>query len=231
MISWNGGGRTVYITGSFNNWKQKIRLTKSKADFTTVIDMPGSQTHRFKFIVDDEWKCSEDLPMASDPDGNLVNYLEVQDERGEKIGDGLDVLSRDIEEKEMTILLQGPESPISTYTSKIPGYLNWHLQPPPALSSQLAHLPRPEPPPLPQEYPPLLPPHMERVLLNTANSAPSSQTNIGARDDNNSVPTPSSVTLNHLYACSIRDGVMALACTSRYRSKYVTTVLYKPVYS
>ena len=53
---------------------------------------PG--THRFKFIVDDEWKCSDELPMASDSDGNLVNYLEVLDEWGERQGDGLDGLSR-----------------------------------------------------------------------------------------------------------------------------------------
>jgi hypothetical protein len=28
MVSWTGGGRTVHVTGTFNNWKQKIRLTK-----------------------------------------------------------------------------------------------------------------------------------------------------------------------------------------------------------
>ncbi|KAJ3196286.1 hypothetical protein HK101_009394 [Irineochytrium annulatum] len=197
MVSWTGGGRTVYITGSFNNWKQKIRLTKSKSDFSTVIDMPASQTHRFKFIVDDEWKCSEDLPMAQDPDGNLVNYLEVMDERGEKIGDGLDSLSRDMQETSLEVDI--PESPTATYTSKIPGYLNWHLQPPPTFSASLANLPKPEPPPLPNDYPPLLPPHMEKVLLNTAATAAASQANTGARDDNNELPMPSSVTLNHLW--------------------------------
>ncbi|KAI8834132.1 hypothetical protein BC829DRAFT_448501 [Chytridium lagenaria] len=129
-------------------------------------------------------------PMASDPDGNLVNYLEVQDERGEKMGDGLDVLAKDIE--------ANPQFPptLQKYLDTLIGISN----PLPRYPLNLSHLPRPEPPPLPQEYPPHLPPHMERVLLNTANSAPS-------------------VTLNHLYACSIRDGVMALACTSRYRNK------------
>ena len=28
MITWTQGGKTVYLTGSFNNWKQKIRLHK-----------------------------------------------------------------------------------------------------------------------------------------------------------------------------------------------------------
>ncbi|KAJ3416359.1 Protein kinase, AMP-activated, beta [Chytridiales sp. JEL 0842] len=250
MISWGGGGRTVHVTGTFNNWKQKIRLTKSKADFTTVVDMPAGQTHRFKFIVDDEWKCSEDLPMASDPDGNLVNYLDVFDERGEGMGDGLDSLAVDVLGQPMHTTLS--ESPPSSYTSKIPGYLNWHLQPPPPppSSSSPSFQPlRPEPPPLPNENPPLLPPHLEKVLLNTSSSSSSSTHPASAaatalassaymqshlhshhhRDDNSVLPLPSQVTLNHLYACSIRDGVMALACTGRYREKFVTTVLYKPV--
>ncbi len=42
---------------------------------------------------------------------------------------------------------------------------------------------------------------------------------------------PSHVTLNHLYALSIRDDVMGLATTVRYRNKYVTTILYRPVES
>ena len=43
------------------------------------------------------------------------------------------------------------------------------------------------------------------------------------------LPTPDHVMLSHLYALSIRDGVMVLASTSRYKQKYVTSVMYKPV--
>ena len=43
------------------------------------------------------------------------------------------------------------------------------------------------------------------------------------------LPVPDHVMLNHLYALSIRDGVMVLASTSRYKQKYVTSVLYTPV--
>lgn len=218
MLSWTGGGRTVHITGTFNNWKQKIRLTKSKSDFTTVIDMPAGMTHRFKFIVDDEWKCSDDLPMTTDSEGNLVNFLEVMDEKGDHMGDGLDGLSH---EPEVNSGLS--ESPPSSYSSKIPGYLNWHLQPQPTFTGAASYH-RPEPPPLPNEPPPpQLPPHLEKVLLNAGAQG-------GNRDDNTVLPLPHSVTINHLYACSIRDGVMALASTTRYRTKYITTVLYKPVF-
>jgi hypothetical protein len=57
-------------------------------------------THNFKFIVDDEWKCSEDLPTASDPEGNLINYLQVSKEASHAQGDGLDDLT--LNDLEMT---------------------------------------------------------------------------------------------------------------------------------
>ncbi|KAJ3370540.1 hypothetical protein GGF31_004132 [Allomyces arbusculus] len=65
--------------------------------------------------------------------------------------------------------------------------------------------------------PPTLPVHLTKVVLNQA------------RPEEEAVPVPPHVVLNHLYACSIRDGVMAVAITSRYRKKHVTTVYYRPV--
>lgn len=43
------------------------------------------------------------------------------------------------------------------------------------------------------------------------------------------LPEPNHVMLNHLYALSIKDGVMVLSTTQRFRKKYVTTLLYKPM--
>ena len=43
------------------------------------------------------------------------------------------------------------------------------------------------------------------------------------------LPEPNHVMINHLYALSIKDGVMVLSATNRYRKKYVTTLLYKPM--
>lgn len=57
-------------------WPSEI--TSSTQDFSAVLELPPG-THRLKFIVDDEWKCSNDLETATDPDGNLVNYVEVDD--------------------------------------------------------------------------------------------------------------------------------------------------------
>ncbi|EGF82354.1 hypothetical protein BATDEDRAFT_4916, partial [Batrachochytrium dendrobatidis JAM81] len=196
MINWPHGGRTVYLTGTFNNWKQKVKLSRSTDEFSTVVDMsPG--THRFKFIVDDEWKCSEDLPITSGPDGNLVNYLEVIDEDGDQQGDGLDGLSKLGDELEGDAR---PDSPIESYTSEIPAYLrNNQLK----LHRNIVET-------LPFEPPPMLPAHLQKVLLNSKNVS---------NQDPYILPVPTHVTLNHLYACSIRDGVMAIGCTTRYKKK------------
>jgi hypothetical protein len=39
-----------------------------------------------KFIVDDVWKCSKDLPVSKEEDGTSVNSIMVMDESGTAIG-------------------------------------------------------------------------------------------------------------------------------------------------
>ncbi|GAV62628.1 AMPKBI domain-containing protein [Cephalotus follicularis] len=69
--------------------------------------------------------------------------------------------------------------------------------------------------------PPVVPPHLQHTLL----SYPA------GRDTSGTVPLPQNAILNHLY---IQNGepprsVVALGFTHRFRSKYVTVVVYKPV--
>jgi hypothetical protein len=47
-------------------------------------------------------------------------------------------------------------------------------------------------------------------------------------DDASVLPVPSHVILHHLCTSAIRDGVLAVANTTRYRKKYLTTIYYKP---
>uniref|UniRef100_A0A6I8P3U5 Protein kinase AMP-activated non-catalytic subunit beta 2 n=1 Tax=Ornithorhynchus anatinus TaxID=9258 RepID=A0A6I8P3U5_ORNAN len=68
--------------------------------------------------------------------------------------------------------------------------------------------------------PPILPPHLLQIILNK-------DTNISC--DPALLPEPNHVMLNHLYALSIKDSVMVLSATHRYKKKYVTTLLYKPI--
>ncbi|KAF6041528.1 alc [Bugula neritina] len=68
--------------------------------------------------------------------------------------------------------------------------------------------------------PPILPPHLLQVILNK---------DVSDHLEPGMLPEPNHVMLNHLYALSIKDGVMVLSDTSRYKKKYVTTLLYKPI--
>jgi 5'-AMP-activated protein kinase regulatory beta subunit len=65
--------------------------------------------------------------------------------------------------------------------------------------------------------PPLLPPHLRSIILNSASPLPT---------EAQALPTPPHVTINHLYCTAIKDGLMVQAITQRYRRKHATTVYY-----
>ncbi|XP_077593824.1 5'-AMP-activated protein kinase subunit beta-1a [Stigmatopora nigra] len=88
---------------------------------------------------------------------------------------------------------------------------------PPGPYHQDAYLPKVEEK---WKSPPILPPHLLQVILNK---------DTGISCDPALLPEPNHVMLNHLYALSIKDGVMVLSATHRYKKKYVTTLLYKPI--
>ncbi|KAK9865771.1 hypothetical protein WJX84_005577 [Apatococcus fuscideae] len=68
--------------------------------------------------------------------------------------------------------------------------------------------------------PPGMPPHLQLTLLNVP----------PALDATAALPRPQHVVLNHLYCQRAPSTVNALVVgtTTRYKSKYVTTVMYKP---
>lgn len=227
VLTWAKPAKSVYVTGTFSNWREKIRLTKSTNDFSTVVDMPPG-THQLKFIVNDEWQCSEDLPLVPDQDGHMVNVITVLDEAGRFQQDGLDDLARDKDyfyNQAMEDLALPPPY-VERYDNEIGqrGRLKSRIQytdanfcsdiPPYLLGKQ----------PLPHDIPPLLPPQLTKVILNPSSKEKAVQPNTDI------LPPPTIVTLNHLYACSVRDGVMALGVTTRYRQKFITAIFYRPIF-
>lgn len=78
------------------------------------------------------------------------------------------------------------------------------------------------PPPVADDYvkePPAMPPHLQLTLLNVP-TAPDSQA---------ALPRPQHVILNHLYIQRGQNlNALVVGTTHRYKSKYITTVLYKP---
>ncbi|XP_068640689.1 SNF1-related protein kinase regulatory subunit beta-3 [Aristolochia californica] len=69
--------------------------------------------------------------------------------------------------------------------------------------------------------PPAVPPHLQHTLLSVPTSG----------DASSSLPLPQNVILNHLYIENRESprSVVALGITHRFRSKFVTVVLYKPI--
>ncbi|KAJ1872133.1 hypothetical protein LPJ57_005107 [Coemansia sp. RSA 486] len=196
LIRWAEPGITVYVSGSFIDWQYKIKLHENEGMFGVVIDLPVG-THCLKYIVDGKWRCSNRFIIAPDDDGNLVNYFKVED-----------VVEEEDREKEDNV--EGLDaaalsnSPPGEYGNAIPDLVKYQRE---STNNR-------------RNEPPLLPPHLNQVLLNSTDVR---------RDDPNILSVPNHVVLNHLYACSIKDNVMAVSSTSRYRGKYMTTVYYKPV--
>lgn len=54
VFKWEGGGKQVYISGTFTEWKT-LPMVKSHGDFVTIIDLPEGE-HQYKFFVDGEWR-------------------------------------------------------------------------------------------------------------------------------------------------------------------------------
>lgn len=91
---------------------------------------------------------------------------------------------------------------------------------PPASPEQSYTNPEPHPDDFHKE-PPTMPPHLNLTLLNVP----------PAMDAQAVLPRPQHVILNHAYVqrCHKSIDAIAIGTTQRYKSKYITTVLYKPM--
>jgi len=67
--------------------------------------------------------------------------------------------------------------------------------------------------------PPSLPLFLGRSILNGL---------LPMKDDSSVLTLPNHTVLNHLATSSIKNGVLATSVTTRYKKKYVTTIMYKP---
>lgn len=73
---WEEGGETVAVTGSFNDWKDKISLARIGEIFTVSVDLPYGE-HLYKFIVDEQWVVSKSQPLKNDDSGQENNVITV----------------------------------------------------------------------------------------------------------------------------------------------------------
>ena len=197
VFKWEGGGKNVLISGSFDGWKSKIPMVKSHDDFYTILDL-SEGNHQYKFFVDGQWVCDPTKPKCPNNMGSENNTVGVSSTDFEVFEAlAMDSVSTGHSKSGTT------GSPTGEYSQEVPprnqhtGGFGFH-----------------------HSGPPILPPHLLQIILNKETSAHCEPTLL---------PEPNHVMLNHLYALSIKDGVMVLSATHRYRKKYVTTLLYKPI--
>jgi hypothetical protein len=269
VFKWKGGGKSVKISGSFNNWGTKIPMVKSTNNFYTIIDLPEGE-HKYKFIVDGSWKIDNSQPTAEFR-GNDVNVITVTPSDffvlaalDEDIAASANSSSlkqhateqhrrratstsaaaagdiRAARNRAVAALATGGQTqnsptgfyPIPGSSSSGGGLANTGQITPPGAYSQ-------DVPPVSSYFtqhgnspsvgsgssnrepsvPPMLPPQLLQAGLNKVTDPHS---------DPNLLPLPNHVMVNHLFALSIKDGVIVLSCITRYRKKYVTTLIYKP---
>ncbi|TRY83088.1 hypothetical protein DNTS_000660 [Danionella cerebrum] len=158
VFRWTGAGKEVYVSGSFNNWNNKIPLIRSQNNFVAIVDLPEGE-HQYKFFVDGQWTHDPTEPVVTSQLGTVNNIIQVRKTDFE-VFDALMVDSQKC--SDMSDLSSSPPGP-------------YH---------QDAYAPKQE-----EKFksPPILPPHL------------------------------------------LQDGVMVLSATHRYKKKYVTTLLYKPI--
>ncbi|KZV88789.1 hypothetical protein EXIGLDRAFT_838974 [Exidia glandulosa HHB12029] len=259
LVTWSGRGKDVWVE---DTWNGRTRLTYNaeKEIFSESVLLPVGNMS-LKFIVDDELKLSPDLPMASDDDGALVNYITVTP----PVAVGTEPpASRDYHPPMWSASrwLKEPSDSYSNSGDGVSGSPPWTNDIPQHLvkaqaeeEAYNAHRALPaetrrvtSAPPVPIHPPaPTLPRHLDKVILSSSKpraTTPKAGTRrssksakrereaaeaAAAGDDDAVLPVPSHVVLHHLGTSAIRDGVIAVADTVRYRKKFITTVYYKPM--
>lgn len=107
LLVWNGGGNTVSVAGSWDNWQVHIQLEQGTDDeHCTLLSLrPGD--FQLKFLIDGVWKCAPYLPTCTDSSGNVNNLLTVHPRRNE-----FDTLA--------PLHARPPSSPVSSYDRRCP---------------------------------------------------------------------------------------------------------------
>ncbi|CAG9999868.1 unnamed protein product [Clonostachys byssicola] len=228
-LEWKQGGDKVYVTGSIFQWNRKQRLHpvegKPGCFAATIHVLPG--THHVRFLVDGVMQTTPDLPTTVDFGNNLVNYIEVSPDDAQQQKQAAASQKADTAEVENRASRSASQSteqpkvpkhrpilPPEAYRCEIPEYLQDfdQAEDSPAYQNAVAAIEK-------LVTPPSLPGFLGKPILNAA---------VLMKDDNSVLNMPNHTVLNHLATSSIKNGILAVSATTRYRNKYVTTIIYKP---
>ena len=85
LFIWTEGGCQVKLTGSFSDWKIKFGMAKDPIDNFFKCQLPlENKIYQFKFIVDNEWKCSDKYLIKEDNSGNINNFIDLTNYKEKK---------------------------------------------------------------------------------------------------------------------------------------------------
>jgi len=211
IIKYAGQGKDVYLCGTFNGW-QKLRMSRSHKDFVAMIEL-GEGDHEYKFLVDGQWITDPNAATIENNAGFKNNIIHVQKEDF----DAFEALDMDLatvtKAQSHKAAKANQVKPQDKFGQEMPHLVNSSGIPVSGTTGGTGNESR-------SSGPPILPPHLLQVILNKDTPLSCEPTLL---------PEPNHVMLNHLYALSIKDGVMVLSTTQRFKRKYITTLLYKPM--
>jgi hypothetical protein len=231
-LEWLTGGDKIYVTGTIFQWNRKQRLHPIEGRpgcfSTTVYVLPG--THHVRFLVDGIMQTSPDLPTTVDFGNNLVNYIEVSPDEAHKqqfpgppVAHHVKAQAAAAAQAISSTQEMAPQSPKApsqpkgkpvpppeAYRNQIPKYLIDFDQAEDSQAYQYAvnaieRLPNP----------PALPGFLSKPILNAATLM---------KDDNSVLNMPNHTILNHLATSSIKNNILAVSATTRYRNKVCKTM-------
>lgn len=249
----------IAIIGSFSQWRDVIKLKPSahENEYLTTVTLPLG-VHKLLYIINNEYRVSEQLPTATDQQGIFFNWFEVLDPKRLfnnshtqphenaltafdaniiQVAGQRDTLAIQQKSTELLEQLQQEEKEEFTHVEDV------YVAPPgPEYSSEIPEMF------LNYDYfkqrdyelpePPQLPAHLNNVLLNkiSVSQANSDRPPLRRADSlyyalNQQAyhqVKPNHVILNHLMTTLIRHDVLTVACITRYLGKFVTQIMHSP---
>lgn len=224
-FEWDGGGKSVYVTGNFCKWEQFF-LMKKKPEKKYILTLNLKRGyHQYKFKIDGEWKYSEKYPTCNDG-GNINNYIDTSnaDKTVKNSDEGKTAISTNFTDNNIEI--SKVPNKISKNLLKVNSELNQEK------IQDITKLDR-KVPKIPIEYSNSININLmsNQDKLGTKNFLKINENNI--LSDNLSYKklnfTPNQQ-INHLESKNDKNKSVVVSVSSRYKFKFTTFVYYKPKY-
>lgn len=201
VIRWHEPCKAVHVLSSHDNWQHKHVMVLDKADRKNHSARPDNVYLTILNLTEGEYQYRY---IVDGTERHNPREKHATDDKG-RINNIIKVRNADFEA--FDALLMDSESQKADSDSEYGQVEPRMMNPTEAMK--------------PRNQPPSLPNHLlHKILLNQ-------DTSIAC--DPSLLPEPNSSQLNHLYALSIREDTLALSATHRFRGRFVTTLLYKPI--